>query len=143
MSKSSGRSATSIIMPAVPRAASVLFVEDDDVVRTFVAEILRGSGFEVTAVPLAESAEETLQTMRPDVIVLDLGMPVGSLQGIEFLARLREREAEPHIPVVIMSGLGDAVNRDVTARLDVAAVVSKPLVNPDQLVRVIHEALGG
>ena len=124
-----------------PGAASVLVVEDDDVLRQLISDILTRAGFSVTAVRLADAVFDVLRHMTPGVIVLDLGMPVGTMQGLELLAQLRETEQGRVIPVVILSGLGDVVNRDVTMRLGVSAVMSKPVVAPDHLVDVIRGAL--
>jgi CheY-like chemotaxis protein len=76
------------------------------------------------------------------VIVLDLGMPPGTLQGMEVLARLREVEAWREIPVVILSGFGELVNRDITRRLGVAAILAKPLLDTDELARTIRQIQG-
>jgi DNA-binding response OmpR family regulator len=118
----------------------VLLVEDDDILRPFISDVLTDAGFSVTAVRLAGSVFEVLRGMTPGVIVLDLGMPVGTLQGMELLAQLRETDTWRAVPVVILSGLGDVVNRDVTARLGVSAVMSKPLIVPDDLVDAIRRA---
>jgi DNA-binding response OmpR family regulator len=75
------------------------------------------------------------------VIVLDLGMPHGSLQGMEVLARLREVDAWRNVPVVILSAFGDVVNRDVTRRLGVASVLGKPLKDVDELTRAVREVI--
>ena len=117
---------------------SVLLVEDDDAVRGLFEDTLRSAGFEVRAVPLASDTFEALRDRTPDVIVLDLGMPRGTLQGMEMLTRLREIEAWREIPVVILSAFGDVVNRDVTGRLGVAAILGKPLVEVEELTRTIR-----
>lgn len=117
---------------------SVLLVEDDDAVRGLFEDTLRSAGFAVKAVPLASETFEALREGTPDVIVLDLGMPRGTLQGMELLTRLREVEAWREIPVVILSAFGDVVNRDVTGRLGVAAILGKPLVQVEELTRTIR-----
>ena len=116
---------------------SVLLVEDDDAVRGLFEDTLKSAGFSVRALSLASDAFEALREGTPDVIVLDLGMPRGTLQGMEMLARLRDVETWRDIPVVILSAFGDVVNRDVTARLGVAAILGKPLVEVDELTRTI------
>jgi DNA-binding response OmpR family regulator len=118
---------------------SVLLVEDDDAVRGFFEDALRSAGFSVRSVPLAAETFEALRTGTPDVIVLDLGMPRGSLQGMEMLTQLREVEAWREIPVIILSAFGDVVNRDVTRRLGVAAILAKPLLEVEELTRTIRE----
>jgi DNA-binding response OmpR family regulator len=106
---------------------SVLIVEDDGAVRGVFVDALRLEGFSVKAVPQAADAFAALQECRPDVIVLDLSMPPGTLQGLELLAQLRETRTWRDIPVIILSGFGDIVNSDVTRRLRVASVLAKPL----------------
>jgi CheY-like chemotaxis protein len=130
-------------MATGPSRTAVFVVEDDDVVRSFLVDLLTEAGFVVSEAARAETALESLRAMAPDVIVLDLGMPVGAMQGMELLARIRETPSGRAIPVVILSGLGEVVNRDVTARLGVAAIVSKPVLDPAGLVRIIREAVNG
>lgn len=128
-------SAVSLAMPL----SSVLLVEDDDAVRGFFEDTLRSAGFSVRSVPLAAETFEALRAGTPDVIVLDLGMPRGSLQGMEMLTQLREIDAWREIPVVILSAFGDVVNRDVTRRLGVAAILAKPLMAVEELTRTIRD----
>ena len=117
---------------------SVLLVEDDDAVRGLFEDTLKSAGFSVRPLALASDIFDALRGSAPDVIVLDLGMPRGALQGMEALTRLREVEAWRDIPVVILSAFGDVVNRDVTARLGVAAILAKPLAEVDELTRTIR-----
>jgi DNA-binding response OmpR family regulator len=119
-------------------STSVLLVEDDDAVRGLFEDTLRSAGFTVRSVSLASDTFQALREEVPDVIVLDLGMPRGTLQGMEMLARLRETEAWRGIPVVILSAFGDVVNRDVTGRLGVAAILAKPLAAVEELTRTIR-----
>ena len=123
-------------------AKRILLVEDDATVRDACTEMLRDAGFFVEAIDLAEHALDALRSSRPDLVVLDLGMPVGTVQGIEFLATLREDLAWHTVPVVILSGFGDVVNRDVTRRLKVAAIFGKPLIDLEHFLGVIHDLLG-
>jgi two-component system, OmpR family, response regulator CpxR len=121
---------------------SVLIVEDDDDARSVFEDALRMAGFSVRAISQAADTFEALRAATPDVIVLDLGMPRGTLQGMEVLARLREVEAWREIPVVILSGFGELVNRDITRRLGVAAILAKPLLDTDELARTIRQIQG-
>jgi CheY-like chemotaxis protein len=78
----------------------------------------------------------------PDLIVLDLAMPSGTMQGTEFLAMLREVDPWKELPVVILSGYGSVVNRDITTRLGAAAILTKPLAEIAILPRTIRAILG-
>jgi DNA-binding response OmpR family regulator len=120
---------------------SVLIVEDDDAARSLFEDALRMAGFAVRSIALASEAFEAIRAEIPDVIVLDLGMPRGTLQGMEMLAQLREVEAWRNIPVIILSGYGEVVNRDVTRRLGVEEVLGKPLEDSGILERTIRRIL--
>ena len=91
-----------IVAAMTPR--SVLLVEDNDALRGLVADTLRNAGFSVRSLALAAQTFDELRVSTPDVIVLDLGMPHGSLQGTEVLAQLRDDEVGRDIPVIIVSG---------------------------------------
>jgi twitching motility two-component system response regulator PilG len=121
---------------------SILLVEDDEALRALLTAVLETDGFSVTAVRLAENVPEVLRVNLPDLIVLDLAMPSGTLQGTDLLAMLRETEAWKELPVVILSGYGGVVNRDVLTRLGVSAVLTKPLAHVDILPTTIREILG-
>jgi CheY-like chemotaxis protein len=119
----------------------ILVVDDDEEVREVLVAVLQTAGFTVIAVGLTEDALEVLRANPPDLIVLDLVMPRGTMQGMEFLAAVREVEAWKAIPVIILSAYGDVVNRDITTRLGAAAVLSKPLADVDLLPRTVRAAL--
>jgi DNA-binding response OmpR family regulator len=121
---------------------SILLVEDDEGLRSHVTDVLQTDGFAVTAIRLAEDAPEVLRVNLPDLIVLDLAMPSGTMQGTEFLAMLREVDLWKELPVVIYSGYGSVVNRDNTTRLGAAAVLTKPLTEIATLPRTIRAILG-
>jgi CheY-like chemotaxis protein len=121
--------------------AEVLFVEDDDDLREVVAESLRDAGFRVVEVERAASALPVLEGHLPDVILLDLFMPPGEMEGIELLARIRETGRWAAIPVVVYSGFGDILNRDLLARLGVSAVLLKSQARYRDVVLAVRAAV--
>jgi CheY-like chemotaxis protein len=119
----------------------VLYVEDDDCIRYLYADALRSAGLIVQEERFAADAFDVLTSSRPDLILLDLGMPAGLMSGIEMLVRLRAVPQWTRIPVVVLSALGDLVNPDVMARLNVSNVLSKTSMHGDDLVRLIGDIL--
>lgn len=117
----------------------VLFIEDDDAVRETFATLLREASLTVSEEKFAEDGLRALTRGRPDVILLDLGMPVGHMSGIEMLARLRQVPQWVRIPVVVFSGFGDTVNPDVMARLNVSYLLSKAGVRGNELARLLRD----
>ena len=122
-------------------AKSILLVEDDELLRTLFTEVLEAEGFSVTPIRLAEDAVEVMRASAPDLVILDLAMPTGTLQGTELLVMLREAKAWKHLPVLILSGYGNVINPDIVRRLRATAVLTKPLADIDQLVRAVQSIL--
>jgi DNA-binding response OmpR family regulator len=129
------------ISAAEPRGkapvARVLVVEDDDGIALVIQDLLEGEGFEVQRAPNGRAGLLLLHDFQPDVIVLDLMMPV--LDGWGFRAEQRQL-ASPlsQVPVVILSGARDAANAAIN--LDAVALVAKPFAL-EALIEAIHAAL--
>ncbi len=81
--------------------AVILVVDDDDDVREAVADALRGMGHAVHCAADGRVALWQLNEIRPDLILLDVMMPV--MGGLEFLRHLRAHAPLAAIPVVISS----------------------------------------
>jgi two-component system, OmpR family, KDP operon response regulator KdpE len=108
-------------MTAAETAASVLLVEDDDATRASIATFLRGHGHDVREASSASASITAWQAARPDVIVLDLGLP--DRDGLSVIRHVR-REATT--PILVLSAREREADK-VTA-LDAGAddYVTKP-----------------
>ena len=82
--------------------ADVLIVDDDDVIRETLLELLEGN-YQCQEASTAEDALHKLQAQPFDVVLTDISMP--GLSGSELMQRVRE--LYPETPVIIMSGLSD------------------------------------
>lgn len=105
----------------------ILVVEDNAPLRDLWTEAIALAGFGVTAAASAAEALSQLPTLHPDLILLDLIMPALEINGIELLARLHENPAWSSIPILIISGIGDSVDRQGAAALGARNVLSKPV----------------
>jgi CheY-like chemotaxis protein len=116
--------------PDVPR--DVLIVDDDELIRTTIAQILRFEGYTVAA---AANGAEALRLMRgsaaPRLILLDLMMPV--MNGWQLHHELRRDPALADIPVAVISAVVPYRERD---SIDLFAFLKKP-VNIDDLLGVV------
>jgi two-component system KDP operon response regulator KdpE len=101
--------------------ATLLVVEDDVETRNALARELRGRGYKVEEAEDGKSALRRWDAHRPDVVLLDLGLP--DVDGIEVIKRIRK---EAQTPIVILSGRYD--EREKVAALDRGAddYVTKP-----------------
>jgi DNA-binding response OmpR family regulator len=84
-------------------APTVLVVDDDQDIRESLAQILTEEGFDVTSACNGAEALAEIARKTPDVMLLDLMMPV--LNGWEVLETLRLRGTHPKLPVVVLSAL--------------------------------------
>jgi CheY-like chemotaxis protein len=82
----------------------VLLVDDDDDGREIYAALFTGAGYEVLQAEQGAEAIETTLRRKPDLIVMDLEMPV--MGGLEAIGRLKEDARTCAIPVVVLSANG-------------------------------------
>jgi len=125
--------------------AHVLVIDDEDLARFTIGEILEDCGFSVTAAVNGIEAFGCLDRMDnpPDVILCDLRMP--EMGGVEFLRQLALRKYAG--AVIIVSGL-DELTAEVAEGLakyreiNVRGRLSKPFA-PDELVAAVRRVLDG
>ncbi len=118
--------------------AKILVVDDNPTIRKGLGIRLRANGYEVLFAEDAISATAALVTERPDLVVLDLGLPAGD--GFGVMERLQKNDSVANIPVIVLTGRELAVNRDRALRAGAAAFFQKP-VDDGTLLFAIHKAL--
>jgi CheY-like chemotaxis protein len=113
----------------------VLVVEDDDSIREVIADVLHDHGYRTIAAANGAEALAVLETVRPNVMVLDLLMPV--MHGWDFMESYFEKTGGTSVPIVIVS-VNPALPRSFD-RFGVRHVVSKPF-DVDVLLSSVDEA---
>lgn len=116
--------------------AKILIVDDEQVVRKTLAEILRKEGFQVSEVDSGQAALSTLQSEAFDAMVLDLKMP--GMGGMEVLRQLVD--LLPDLAVIVLTAHGTMDSAIESIRYRVFDYLLKP-VDPKDVVARIHEAL--
>jgi len=102
---------------------SILIVEDEHHIRAVLTEILEDEGYAVVSVPNGLEALAFLQDHRPQLILLDLGMPI--MTGWEFREQQRLDPALADIPVIVMSATPHL--NQTAAALQAANCLDKPI----------------
>jgi CheY-like chemotaxis protein len=100
----------------------VLVVEDEPTIRAMLDEVLRSAGYQVTTANNGQTVIALLDGVTPDVIVLDLMMPV--MDGFAFRARQLLNIRLATIPVIVLSATYDVDSAAQTLQPHVC--VSKP-----------------
>ena len=119
-------------MTGVPR---LLVVDDDPTIREMLEMVLDSEGYAVTTAPHGLAAFALLDEVRPDVILLDMKMPV--LDGWGFLERYR-RMPGAKVPVVVLTAAQDDARQAGEVGAD--AYVAKPFAI-DELIRVLDRCI--
>lgn len=114
--------------------ASILIVDDEEMIREELSEALEFEDFDVTTADSAIEALKICDETAFDVIVTDLKMP--KMGGLEFLRELRAKETDALLFVV--SGHGAKSNEEEALDLGAVACLSKPL-DVDLLVENINK----
>lgn len=102
--------------------ARILVVDDDALIRDTLATALGDEGYAVHVAGDGRAALNSIGVWRPDVIVLDLMMPV--MDGAMFRAEQRSTADTAEIPVIVLSAAHEVQAR--AAALDAAAIFTKP-----------------
>lgn len=84
----------------MPDNRTVLVVEDEEEILTFIEMLLGGEGYRVNKARDAEEGFRSIRQERPGVVLVDLTLP--GMSGEEFIKRLRD-EFGPGMPIVILS----------------------------------------
>ena len=106
----------------MPDTFRLLVIDDDVGVREYLGELLARAGYEVFTAASGEEALEDLAETRPDLVTLDVVLD--GMDGIETLRRLKKRI--PEVPVVMLSGHGQARTIVEAMQLGAADFLRKP-----------------
>ena len=123
-------------MPNTP--PRVLVAEDSATQRALCVDLLRDAGLEVHEAPDGRYALDICRIIRPDVLVLDLGLP--RLNGLDLLRKLRDDRKIGRTPVIIVTG--DEREETAQAAFYEGAndLITKP-VDPSDLIARVQVAL--
>ena len=114
---------------------TILIVDDDPQIRTLVKKLLEKNYMRVKLARDVIEAQASLDRETPDLIVLDLMMP--GEDGTSFCRRLRQ---ESSIPILMLSALGDDVDRIIGLETGADDYLAKPF-NPRELIARIRSIL--
>lgn len=118
-------------------SATLLIIDDDDVVRASLAAYLDDSGFRVLQAQNGPQGLELFDAEQPDLVICDLRMP--HMDGLELIRLITERQAD--LPVIVVSGAGVMSDAVEALRLGAADYLIKPLEDLAMLEHSVRRAL--
>jgi CheY-like chemotaxis protein len=118
---------------------SILLVEDDPLLRHAFRLLLEDAGYRVQEAGTAAQALEQAAAQKPQLVLLDLGLP--DLSGLEVARQLTSSPATAGIPIVALTGRAGAGERDACLAAGCTHFFTKP-IEPRELLRRLPGMLG-
>ena len=116
------------------RTARLLLVDDNHDNLEILA-VLLSERYTVFAYDNAPEAVKAVAIVKPDVLVLDIGMP--SLDGVQCLRAIRSVPGYARVPAVAVTAFARDVERSAFLAAGFQAVITKPLIDHDLLIEAI------
>jgi len=117
---------------------SVLVVDDDALSVKLLDVVLRSEGCLVETARSAEEARERLRTLRPDVIVLDLILPL--MSGVLLAEQLKADAATKDIVLIAVTAFNGSKSERIATQAGFSAYVKKP-IDPAAFAKLVFESL--
>src|SRR5438067_3141364 len=117
------------------QAQTVLVVEDESSIASFVALYLKNAGYGVQTVGTGSEALASVENGRPALVVLDLMLP--DIDGIEVCRRIRQRS---DVPVLMLTARDEDVDKIIGLEVGADDYMTKPF-NPRELVARVKSIL--
>ncbi len=102
----------------------VLYVEDDKILQLSLAQILEILGYEVACADNGRQGVEKAESWLPDIILMDVRMPV--MSGDQAVRLLRSKLATANIPIFVLSAYTDAKTRELCKQAGADKFFTKP-----------------
>jgi DNA-binding response OmpR family regulator len=119
--------------------AKILIIEDDPDISGLLGLRLRQNDYETAFASDAVTAMTVARKERPDVILLDIGLPGGG--GLLVMERLKAVAPLAHVPVIVVSARDPATTEEHVLRAGARAFLGKP-IDTERLLSTIRAALG-
>ena len=120
---------------------TVLYVEDDPNNRLLIRRVLLAEGFDVVEAPTASQALETVRSLRPDIILMDINMP--EMDGYTLTAKMKELPNLRGVPIIALTANVMRGDRERTLEAGCDGYIQKPVdidLLPNQIQQFIKEA---
>jgi two-component system response regulator ResD len=120
-------------------STKIAIIEDDQAISQMYRIKFEAEGYDVETADNGQLGLELLDKMRPNIVLLDLMMPV--MNGEEMLAKLRATEWGKDVKVIILTNRGEQEIPPQVKELNVAAIILKADMTPRQVAELVKSKL--
>lgn len=121
------------------KKSSILIVEDEPELADVYSTLLLQNGYNVAVAHNGKEALKTADSHQPQLILLDLRMPV--MDGVEFLKKYDLKKKHPNVKVVVFSNYDLQDEIDDAYRLGADRYVLKAWASPRELLQIVKDSL--
>ena len=116
----------------------IVAIDDTHSILNFLRISLESLGARFNGAATASGGLALCESDKPDLIVLDLGLP--DKEGLDILPRLKRLDKDRGIPIIVLTVRNNTQDRDLAAQLGACAYITKPFVM-DELIDEIQRQL--
>ena len=114
--------------------SKILIAEDSKAEQVQLRRLLEASGYEVAIVNSGNEVLETIESIQPDLILMDIIMDEGD--GYQTCRKLKRNDATKHIPVIMVSSKNNEVDKKWAIKLGALDYIVKPYEETQLLQRL-------
>ena len=111
---------------------TVLVIDDDESLRDTIGVLLEQEGFRPVLVADGREGFEKALLLKPDLVLVDLRLP--GMSGVDICKQLRA--AQMHTPIIVLSAVGDEVDKVILLEIGADDYVVKPFGTRELLARI-------
>lgn len=117
----------------------IAIIEDDTAISQMYRIKFEAEGYKVDTAENGKVGLELIESMKPDIVLLDLMMP--EMTGDEMLAKLRETDFGKELKVIILTNMGEQEVPENVKNLGVSAFILKANMTPRQVADLVKQHL--
>ena len=125
-------------MAADPKSKTILIVDDDESILNLLEILVKKGGFQVVLASSAEEAVKLLDSRKPNLILLDLVLPIKS--GLDVLKHLDEVQNPAPVIVITSHDPNDPMVQEARKHSSVVELMTKP-IRQAALTEILHKIL--
>lgn len=123
-------------------AYTIMIIDDSETIQTVLERTLKMTKLQIDEIIVAENGVVALEKLKEhwvDIVFTDINMP--KMNGMEFIAKMKENSEYRQIPIVVISTEGSQIRIDELEKIGIQGYIRKPFT-PEEIRDVILKTLG-
>jgi putative two-component system response regulator len=120
----------------VKKTTRILVVDDDEKILRVIEALLIPHGYEVITARNGQEAITSMSIAKPNLVLMDIFMP--EMDGYSALGKIKENDATRGVPVIMVTAVGQELNKQLAESLGAAGYITKPFKSAELLEAISH-----